>query len=247
MSIDKEKYKQLMKTVAGGENITPGIHNYCDRWCERCTHTSRCSVFKIEQEMISSKEELDIQNKQFWTSLSEVFNATVDLMHEKMQEFDINPDLEIPADDFITKSISNEMVVISRKYAMDIAKWLDLHREVLLNKFKILQNINSNDALLFAETIEVIQHYFMLIATKTYRASLVSDNDQDESEDARGSAKVTIIVIDRSIAAWTSLLKQFPALEDDILQYLKTLSQVKRLLLRTFPTAMQFVRPGFDE
>ncbi len=26
----------------------PGIHNYCDRWCERCPFSSRCRAFAIE-------------------------------------------------------------------------------------------------------------------------------------------------------------------------------------------------------
>lgn len=26
-----------------------GIHNYCDRWCERCAFTDRCRVFAMEQ------------------------------------------------------------------------------------------------------------------------------------------------------------------------------------------------------
>ena len=29
-----------------------GIFNYCDRWCERCTLSGRCSVFAEEQRMV---------------------------------------------------------------------------------------------------------------------------------------------------------------------------------------------------
>lgn len=194
-----------------------------------------------------SREELDIQNKQFWNTLNEIFEATAELMHEAIQDLNLDPDIEIPADDFISKSISSEMVVISRNYALEIAKWLDLHRDVILERFNILQNINPDNALLFSETVEVIQHYFMLIATKTYRASLIIDDVNDETDDARGSAKVTVIVIDRSFAAWSALLKDFPSMEDDILKFLKTLSQIKRLILAAFPNSMEFVRPGFDK
>ena len=31
-------------------NRIPLIHNYCDKWCERCTMTSRCAVYEIERE-----------------------------------------------------------------------------------------------------------------------------------------------------------------------------------------------------
>jgi hypothetical protein len=249
MSIDKENYKQLIKAVAGGENITSGIHNYCDRWCERCTHTAKCSVFRIEQEMNISNEALDIQNEQFWQSLSTIFKATIELLHEKMQELDLN--IEVGANlveedkDFITKSLSNDMVIKSKSYAFDVIKWLDLHRDLIFKRYEMQQKINETNALLIADSVEVIQHYFMLIATKTYRASLVYDND--DTDDARGSAKVTLIIIDRSIAAWSALLTHFTSMEDDILHFLKALTIIKRLILEAFPTAMEFVRPGFDE
>lgn len=241
--MDKEKYKHTLKSVVASKDVIPSIFNYCDRWCERCTHSSRCSMFKVEQEMNYSNEELDIQNQQFWNTLSDIFKATAELMHEAMQEMDIELDKDIPADDFISKSISSEMVVVSRNYALDVAKWLDSNRDEIQNRFNILKNISIDKALQFSETVDVIQHYFMLIATKTYRASLVFD----DTDDARGSAKVTIIVIDRSIAAWMALLNDMPTKEDDILKFLKALSKVKELILTTFPTAMAFVRPGFDE
>ncbi len=245
--MEKDNIKQNLINITSDKNIIPSIHNYCDRWCEKCTHTIHCSVFKIEQELNLSNEELDVKNQQFWTLLTELFQATVELMQEKMKELEIDPNIEISADDFITKSISSEMVVISRNYALEIAKWLDQQRKVILERYNTLQSINNECAQLFADTIEVIQHYFMLIATKTYRASLVYDDINDETDDARGSAKVTIIVIDRSIVAWSVMLTYLPAMEDDILHFLKTLSQVKRMLLVAFPSAMEFVRPGFDE
>ena len=31
------------------ENIS-GIYNYCDRWCEKCSYTNRCLLFKREAE-----------------------------------------------------------------------------------------------------------------------------------------------------------------------------------------------------
>ncbi|TSA39244.1 MAG: hypothetical protein D4R64_00130 [Porphyromonadaceae bacterium] len=32
-----EEYKETMKTLAGDENLLPGIYNFCDQWCEKCT------------------------------------------------------------------------------------------------------------------------------------------------------------------------------------------------------------------
>lgn len=247
--MDKESYKQYVKSIAGSKDVIPGIHNYCDRWCERCTHTSKCSVFKIEQKMSLSNEELDVKNDQFWKSLSTIFEAIKEMLQEKMTELDI--DMETVKKDknsnYITEPLDTEMVQVSRNYTMEVAKWLDQHRDKILENFELQQNINENNALIIADAVEVIQHYFMMVATKTYRASLVFNDPDDDTDDSRGSAKVTIILIDRSIAAWSTLLNYFPSFEDDILQFLKILSKVKRLLLSSFPTAMEFRRPGFDE
>ena len=30
------------------QGFIPSIHNYCDRWCERCPFTSRCRAYAIE-------------------------------------------------------------------------------------------------------------------------------------------------------------------------------------------------------
>jgi len=37
------------------------------------------------------------------------------------------------------------------------------------------------------------------------------------------------------------------AQEDEILKFLAQLSQIKKQMLDTFPTAMEFKRPGFDD
>ena len=53
-----------------------GIYNYCDRWCERCTFTSRCAVYEDETGL--SPEELDMSNKAFWDRIGENFAKEMD-------------------------------------------------------------------------------------------------------------------------------------------------------------------------
>ena len=64
-------------------------------------------------------------------------------MHETIQDLNIDLDKDIPADDFIIKSISSEMAVISRNYALDVAKWLEHNKNGISERFNILKNINS--------------------------------------------------------------------------------------------------------
>ncbi|GAI43511.1 unnamed protein product, partial [marine sediment metagenome] len=66
-------------------------------------------------------------------------------------------------------------------------------------------------------------------------------------EDANGSAKVAIIGIERSIAAWGGLLNQFPDQEQSILELLAHLKNLLRRVEEAFQDARSFVRPGFDQ
>lgn len=71
------------------------------------------------------------------------------------------------------------------------------------------------------------------------------DHMEGMQEDANGSAKVAIIGIERSVAAWATVLARFLDHEDAIF----SLTTLKRLLRRVdaaFPNARAFRRPGFD-
>ena len=67
-----------------------------------------------------------------------------------------------------------------------------------------------------------------------------------DSSHADGSAKVALIGIDRSLAAWSELLRQLPDEEDRILSLLAALSRLSRDVEAAFHGARAFVRPGFD-
>ena len=76
-----------MKNDAFGTNHEdtkhiPGIYNYCDRWCERCTFTSRCLNFEMSEEKFGDLEDVDITNEVFWQKLSETFQETLSMLKE---------------------------------------------------------------------------------------------------------------------------------------------------------------------
>lgn len=80
-----------------------------------------------------------------------------------------------------------------------------------------------------------------------------AESDRPESqdlecilEDANGSAKVALIGIERSMAAWAGLLPHFPDQEHTILNLLATLQRLRRQVETAFPNARVFLRPGFD-
>ncbi len=69
----------------------------------------------------------------------------------------------------------------------------------------------------------------------------------DFPKDSDGSAKVALIGIDRSIAAWKILLTYLPAHKTEIIHLIELLENIKKRVENRFPCARDFVRPGFDE
>jgi hypothetical protein len=66
-------------------------------------------------------------------------------------------------------------------------------------------------------------------------------------KDSDGSAKVALIAIDRSMAAWGHMHSYFSSHRDQILSIIKHLDSLRQRVEQVFPEARNFVRPGFDE
>jgi hypothetical protein len=80
-------------------------------------------------------------------------------------------------------------------------------------------------------------------ATGMIRGEL--EGNEFDPQDANGSAKVALLGIERSLAAWATLRRRFPDHEDIILA-LGTLKRLLRQVEAAFPNARAFRRPGFD-
>lgn len=95
-----------------------------------------------------------------------------------------------------------------------------------------------------------------LVSTPDFRevfSVLSSDGEReliDEEAmriDSLGSAKVVLLGIDRSLAAWAIIREAFPEHADEILDVLVDLDQLRRTGEIRFPAARAFVRPGLDD
>lgn len=86
-----------------------------------------------------------------------------------------------------------------------------------------------------------------------YEAADDEDVDYDEIAartermDANGSAKVALVAMDRSIAAWRSLQISLPDKAETIKPMLVELSGLRVSVEARFPRARDFIRPGLDE
>jgi hypothetical protein len=146
---------------------------------------------------------------------------------------------------------------------MAVWKWFEKRPEMMAEKEQALTAIASMelpghdpaaDAKEIIEAVEVIRWYHFFIAAKTIRAvsglvDMQEDGDMEDvaQSDANGSAKIALIAIDRSLSAWSRLREHFPDQGDEMLDFLVELDRLRRELEKTFPTARDFKRPGFDD
>ena len=65
--------------------------------------------------------------------------------------------------------------------------------------------------------------------------------------DSNGSAKIALVAIDRSMAAWRVMEISLPEKSDKTKPMLIELERLRRAIEARFPRARDFIRPGFDE
>jgi hypothetical protein len=226
------------------------IHNYCDRWCERCEFTSRCRVFAMEAEM--SDDEKDINNEAFVRNLSNIFAEAKQMLIEKAEEFGIDLSEEsleeagVILENKRTATKASPLASMAQQYGFDIRPVLESKDEWLVGS-DLGQDIID-------EVLAVLYWYQFFIGAKVHRGVYgILDEDGNEQwdeihdieSDANGSIKVALIAIERSILAWTYLLDASNAAV--IRPLIERLETIRQATEKKFPVAREFVRPGFDE
>jgi hypothetical protein len=262
-SMDKEHIKKLAKN----KQFIAGIYNYCDRWCDRCPLTSRCMNFEIINEQFAGPETRDINNEAFWQKLSETFQMTLDMLKETAEREGIDLDAfdmeEAEEQESLNQDITenHECSRTAKAYGDMVDDWFDSasdlfeqkEDELNQNKWLEMPNVNSfgkSDS--FEEALQVVRWYQHQIYVKLMRAIHGNleerlDAFSEFPKDSDGSAKIALIGIDRSIAAWGEIRNHFPLYDASILKMLVHLEQLRRKVEKAFPDARAFMRPGFDK
>lgn len=258
--MDKEKLKKLVQDP----KFISGIYNYCDRWCERCSFISRCLNYVMGEEDRDDPVSHDIENEAFWIKIEKNLELAMELLAEMAEEQGI--DLNAIDADEINKQRertreaveSHELSQSANQYIEMIDSWFKTNQDIFKQRQEDLTKeleIGIEEKQLYeeAESIidatEVIGWYQHQIYVKLMRALVQFDVEEYKDEiqnDSNGSAKVALIGIDRSLAAWGKLIEHFPEQSNSILDILLHLDRLRKKTERTFPNARTFKRPGFD-
>lgn len=232
------------------ENYISGIHNYCDRWCERCTLTARCRVAEAESE--TTDEERDINNDAFWRRIAANFAEASMMLKEMAEERDI--DLKAINREEFAEHRAREKQIIRNEDLTKLAEkyWKETHKTLDAKDDWLIFSPLDEEAQ--AETLSIIYWYQFFISAKIQRGFhgiLDFDGNIDEEElndsqsDSNGSIKIALIAIDRSIMAWTSLMTN--EISAQIVPHISLLKSIRQKTEQKFPLTRDFIRPGFDE
>jgi hypothetical protein len=249
-----------------------GIFNYCDRWCERCPFTTRCRSFAMGRAIERDLRRKEQENAAFWDAMDK---ACGDALTELTRQHDALPtgreakpedaraggdefddDVDDVIDDREDKAAFGRKIEREEKaarahplsrqaeeYLWAAHRWLERRRERVPDEI--------------ADAFDVIAWYHMFISAKLQRAvsGLIEQEDEqrvDEEgvpypKDSDGSAKIAVIAIERSFAAWSLVRDRLEKEGKTAAKMMGMLLRLRAAAERYFPDARKFHRPGFDD
>ncbi len=221
-----------------------GIFNYCDRWCERCTLSGRCSVFAEEQRMMfgaqpGSESGADAFPATLLQSMPprSLGAAAAGFEGDRSDE---PSDLQLDE-----ASLLRSEPIFTTEEADFNGRVSGLGRRLLA--WRVPEGRASEPAV--ADAAEVVRHFGFFIGPKVHRAltGRAAIAEDGQRSDALGSAKVALLAFDRLGEAWLRLAELGVISLFEAAPVLTELQQLTAALDRLFPRARSFVRPGFDE
>jgi hypothetical protein len=202
----------------------------------------------------------DITNDAFWRKLASLFEETRQMVADWAKEAgmelsEVDEAANKYSEERRSRAVKDELAVAASDYAITVTKWFTGFDQVLNVTDDVPSEAETEELERIEEAREVIHWYQYQIAVKLMRA-LSSRSDEaewtaaeadDEARDSDGSAKVSLIGIDRSISAWRLMQIYLPERADSIIPMILELERLRQRAELKFPKARDFIRPGFDE
>lgn len=226
------------------------ISAYCDRWCERCAFTDRCSAFACDAAIAMCGDVAEGIERAVGRPRSSERSPDAARGHQFLEDFvnQASPDEEMA--EFrrlenlrrarVDASLISQM---ARTFMQRATEWIEGHR-----------SLDEHTDPIVREFFQIARWDAYFIYVKLCRAlsgrdcRMQGEEDGDDhpvQNDWNGSAKVALISIARSTDAWKALGN---ALGDaSAIALGDGLGYLQRAVLSGFPKATDFRRPGFDD
>jgi hypothetical protein len=250
--------------------LIPGVYNYCDRWCERCTLSARCRVFQhqlvfdaatkagcsLEQAMDRAESAVDLLDgpePPVPPSWERERSALLDVVNRE------------PTQAEMARWLGSEKRRRAWADAQPISRAAQDYMHLSLDIVIALEKLARPDAdPLAVAALHAIHHHSFLIRSKLYRAMSgswtrfdptadpddddVDDDDEFAVHDANGSAHVALRAIVESREAWQTIAASPRLASSGVAPaMIRRLAELETGVSARFPGARSFKRPGFDD
>ena len=247
--------------VKNQDHFISGIHNYCDKWCERCPKTVFCAVFAMEDSFTENNSDKQDLNESL-NYMSNMFEIVFEMIQETMEKHNIvitDEDLEVSKIAIAKEheyTDNHYLTILGMEYFKETDKILNDNHEFFQFEIEktiaIFADAKQTELLSLNDSFEVIRWYCTMIPAKISRGvGNIFDNDDldnDWAKDERyGTFKVALISIKRSMIAWAKVLETFPEKEDEILVVLIMLEKMLKFVNEICPEAENHKRTGFEK
>ncbi len=223
------------------------ISAYCDSWCERCAYTSRCSLFAVQAAVAMCGDQ------QEGLELAVGVPRSVEETREPDRGWAGFQDVEMTAQEERVL-VRDQKACHTRVTATPIMKSADAIPRVSHRWFRARgEGVRAAADDLLREALEIAAWDATFVPAKLYRALVGRDNheqgedfdDDPVQNDWNGSAKVALICLERSEAAWQMIAQATGDVEAAALA--ERMAGLREQVEKAFPHARSFIRPGFDQ
>jgi hypothetical protein len=237
------------------EEKIKGISEFCDGWCEHCAFTVRCAEFVEGRKTLHEKQDVN-----------PMLTARVKANVEKAMQWLGKVAEGDPAghdNQVATEKNEHDLPWLSRQYFELAQNWLksqpgmmDRLQELITELTIGLESVDSIRVKTesIKTSLSVIQWNASHIQTKISDALfLVKIGDEKFVGEyytgmrSNGVLKSVLKAIEKSREAWKVIFELLPEREDDFLNILAQLEKIQHAIMKEFPDAVNFKRPGFDD
>lgn len=254
------------------ENIA-GIYNYCDRWCEKCSYTNRCLLFKQEAEreikyILKDENQSDDEHNSMiideeLEDLKEIIEQNSDMDfdedanslfededEEDMEEYNENffdeNDFDVDSD----MKESAPLIQLAEEMFDDFENYykeLKLHFSEEVEKYDtsvpLIKNLQTLSWYIPQVTVKARMCYW----NKKHLEKAKNEISREVDEEMLNvSSRLAYLGLEKSISALNEILKQYKEIESETKLFLSQVKIMKKMLLEEFPNGRTYKRPYFD-
>ena len=222
--------------IAEDPQLIPGVHHYCDEWCQHCGVTGRCLAFRCTEDWRKQRNRTD-DDPPFATR-EEAITFT-----RQLAEVEGGSTEELDA---LVESAPGESEIRTSDPLADMAWTYATTAAVVLAQ--LARNPPYDAVAGDPSPMDVVAWFHLRIYMKLFRALVARERTAagraDRHEDAVGCAKLTLVSIQRSRAALPLLITRRNAAHVTRLEAL--LAALEEGVDERFPQARRFIRVGID-